>query len=165
MSDANFFEDLLRQAQELQGHLADAQASAADEVVEGQAGGGVVKVAVTGGFEFRSVTIDPVVVDRDDVSMLEDLVLAAVRDAVARAQELTESAIGGAMGNLGDAIGGLGGFGIDIGDMLGAFNSGADLPSDEVAGGRPPAIEAEGRPARGPEEGAERDGDGGATAG
>jgi len=95
--------DLLKQAQKMQEQLMEAQAAAAEQVVEGQAGGGVVKVTVTGGMEFRSVTIDPDAVDPDDVPMLEDLVLAAIHDAVARAREVTEEAMGG----LGAMMGGL----------------------------------------------------------
>jgi len=76
--------DLLKQAQKMQEQLMEAQAAAAEQVIEGQAGGGVVKVTVTGGMEFQSVHIDPDAVDPEDVSMLEDLVLAAIHDAVAR---------------------------------------------------------------------------------
>ena len=86
--------DLLKQAQKMQQQLLDAQAAAGEAEVEGQAGGGVVKVRVTGGMEFRSVTIDPAAVDPDDVPMLEDLVLAALHDAVAKAGKLSEAAIG-----------------------------------------------------------------------
>jgi len=94
---------LLEQAQQMQQQLMDAQAALADEVVEGHAGGGVVKVTVTGGMEFRSVKIDKSVVDPDDVEMLEDLVLAALHDAAHKVQELTQQG----MGQLG--LGGLGG--------------------------------------------------------
>jgi DNA-binding YbaB/EbfC family protein len=105
--------ELLRQAQAMQEQLMAAQAEAAEQVVEGQAGGGVVKVQVTGGMEFRSVTISPDAVDPDDVEMLEDLVLAAIHDATGKVQELQQGALGSlGMGNLGiggpDA-GGLGG--------------------------------------------------------
>jgi DNA-binding YbaB/EbfC family protein len=55
----------------------------------------VVTVTVTGGLEFREVTIDPSVVDPEDVEMLQDLVLAAVRDAVTRANDLNRQALGG----------------------------------------------------------------------
>ena len=96
---------LVEQAQQMQSQLLDAQAQAAEQVVEGHAGGGVVKVEVTGGLEFRRVTIDPKVVDPADVAMLEDLVLAAVRDAVTRIEELKQEALGG----LGGLAGGLGG--------------------------------------------------------
>jgi DNA-binding YbaB/EbfC family protein len=81
--------------QQMQQQLMDAQQTAAAQVVEGRAGGGVVRMTVTGGLEFRDVTIDPAVVDPDDVEMLQDLVLAAVRDAVTRANELNRQALGG----------------------------------------------------------------------
>ena len=95
--------DLLKQAQKMQEQLLEAQAAAAEEVVEGHAGGGVVKVTVTGGMEFQSVTIDPAAIDPDDVEMLQDLVLAAVRDATSKATALSQKAMGGL------DIGGLGG--------------------------------------------------------
>jgi DNA-binding YbaB/EbfC family protein len=98
--------DLLKQAQKMQEQLMEAQAAAAEQVVEGQAGGGVVKVAVTGGMEFQSVHIDPDAVDPDDVSMLEDLVLAAIHDAVGKVNELSQQAMGGLdMGGLGGLLG------------------------------------------------------------
>jgi DNA-binding YbaB/EbfC family protein len=98
--------DLLKQAQKMQEQLMEAQAAAAEQVVEGQSGGGVVKVTVTGGMEFRSVSIDPDAVDPDDVSMLEDLVLAAIHDAVAKVNELSQQAMGGLdMGGLGGLLG------------------------------------------------------------
>jgi DNA-binding YbaB/EbfC family protein len=81
--------------QQMQQQLMDAQQTAAAQVVEGRAGGGVVTVTVTGGLEFLDVTIDPAVVDPEDVEMLQDLVLAAVRDAVTRANELNRQALGG----------------------------------------------------------------------
>ena len=101
---------LLQQAQQMTQQLMAAQAEAAAQVHEGQAGGGVVRIAVTGGFEFKSVTIDPSAVDPDDVEMLEDLVLAALNDAVAR--------IGESQGD-GLDLGGMGLGGMDIGGLLG----------------------------------------------
>jgi hypothetical protein len=101
---------LLQQAQAMQQQLLEAQAATAQQVVEGESGGGAVKVRVTGGMEFQSVKIDPRAVDPGDVEMLEDLVLAAVHDAVSRARELTESAMGGLdLGDLGKLAGGMGG--------------------------------------------------------
>lgn len=97
---------LLEAAQSMQAQLYEAQAAAAETEVVGQAGGGVVKVAVTGGMDFRSVTIDPKAVDPDDVTMLEDLVLAALHDAVSKANEVNQNALGGLAG-----LGGLGGLG------------------------------------------------------
>lgn len=101
---------LLAQAQEMQEQLMAAQAQAAEAVVEGQAGGGVVKVQVTGGLDFRSVSIDPGAVDPADVEMLEDLVLAALHDAMARVNEAQQGAMGGLGGLAGElGEGGLGG--------------------------------------------------------
>jgi DNA-binding YbaB/EbfC family protein len=97
---------LLEQAQAMQQQLMDAQAQAADQVVQGVAGGGVVKVTVTGGMDFRSVTIDPSAVDPDDVEMLQDLVLAAIHDAVARVNALQQESLGGLGGALGGLLGG-----------------------------------------------------------
>ncbi len=103
---------LLQQAQAMQEQLMQAQAQAAQQVVEGQSGGGAVKVRVTGGMEFRSVSIDPAAVDPDDVAMLEDLVLAAIHDAMAKAKAVGESAMGGFdLGGLGGGLGGGGLFG------------------------------------------------------
>jgi len=98
--------DLLKQAQKMQQQLMEAQAAAAEQVVEGQAGGGVVKVKVSGAMEFQSVSIDPAAVDPGDVEMLEDLVLAAIHDAVGRAQALSQQAMGGLdLGGLGGLLG------------------------------------------------------------
>lgn len=94
---------LFAQAQTMQQQLLDARNAVVDEVVEGQAGGGAVKVRVTGGFEFQEVIIDPSAVDPADVEMLQDLVLAAIRDAVVKAGELNAEALG----DLGGAFGGL----------------------------------------------------------
>ncbi len=88
---------LLGQAQELM----EAQAAAAEQLHTGRAGGGAVTVTVTGGFDFRSVSIDPSVVDPADASMLEDLVLAALRDATSSVERSSKQALGGFGGLLG----------------------------------------------------------------
>jgi DNA-binding YbaB/EbfC family protein len=113
---------LLQQAQAMQQQLMEAQARAAEEVVEGESGGGVVKITVTGGLEFRSVKIDPKAVDPNDVELLEDLVLAAIHDAVAQAREVTEEAMGG-LGDLMGGMGGVGGMGMGGLDQLGGTAS------------------------------------------
>ena len=95
--------NLLRQAQELTGQLQAAQEDAAAQEVVGTAGGGVVRVTVSGALEFRKVEISPEAVDPTDVGMLEDLVLAAIHDATAKARGLTEGLLGGAGGLLGAA--------------------------------------------------------------
>ena len=97
--------ELLKQAQKMQEQLLAARAEAETQEVEGQAGGGMVKVRVTGGMEFMGVSIDPAAVDPDDVSMLEDLVLAAIRDAVTKAGQISEQAMGGLdLGGLGSGL-------------------------------------------------------------
>ena len=91
-----------------------AQARAAEQVVEGSAGGGVVTVEMTGTGEVRSVSLAPEVVDPDEVEMLQDLIVAALHDAAARVTELQREALGAFgdidLGGLGGA-GGLGGLG------------------------------------------------------
>lgn len=86
---------ILAQAQAMQQQLLEAQAEAASQEIEVQVGGGMVKIVVTGGLEFRSISIDPKVVDPSDVEMLEDLVLAAIHDAIEQAQALSQAALGG----------------------------------------------------------------------
>ncbi len=93
-------QQLMKQAQKMQEQLMAAQAQAAEQVVEGQAGGGVVKVQVTGGMEFKKVTIDPSAVDPDDVEMLEDLVLVAVGEAQKKAAELAQREMGRLTGGM-----------------------------------------------------------------
>jgi nucleoid-associated protein EbfC len=113
VSETPDLSSLLAQAQQMQEQLMAAQAEAAEAVVEGQAGGGVVKVTVTGGMEFQSVTIAPEAVDPDDVEMLQDLVLAALHDAMAKVAQTQQ----GALGDLGGLTGGLGG---GLGGLLGS---------------------------------------------
>ena len=96
---------LLKQAQKMQEQMMEARAAAEEAEIEGQSGGGVVKVRVNGAMEFLSVSIDPSVVDPDDVGMLEDLVLAAIRDAVGKAGAVSEQAMGGLdLGGLGSGL-------------------------------------------------------------
>ena len=97
---------LLQQASEMQEQMAQFQQQAAETLVEGVAGGGVVKVVMTAALEPHSVTISPDAVDPDDVEMLQDLVLAALRDAVDQAQELQSGAFGQVdLGGLGGLLG------------------------------------------------------------
>ncbi|HLM65517.1 MAG TPA: YbaB/EbfC family nucleoid-associated protein [Acidimicrobiales bacterium] len=98
---------LLESAQE----ALSAQSRAAEEVVEGSAGGGVVTVEMSGAGEVLSLTLDPEVVDPDEIEMLQDLVVAALHDAAAKVTALQREALGAFGGiDLGD-LGGLGGGG------------------------------------------------------
>lgn len=98
---------MMRQMQKMQADMAAAQEALQEETVEGSAGGGVVTAVATGSGELRSVRISPDVVDPEDVEMLEDLVVAAVSDALRRAQELQQERMGAFTGGL--DLGGLGG--------------------------------------------------------
>lgn len=86
---------LLSQMSQVRDAVHSAQQSAAAQIVRGRAGGGMVQVEVTGGLDFRSVTIDPSVVEPGEAEMLADLVLAAVRDAVEQVNGLQAQALGG----------------------------------------------------------------------
>ena len=99
---------LLAQAQQMQQMMMEAQQRLINAEVHGKAGGGLVKVTVKGSGETVAITIDPKVVDPDDVETLQDLVVAAVRDASRGVQELTEQM----MGPLTSGLGGLGGLGL-----------------------------------------------------
>jgi DNA-binding YbaB/EbfC family protein len=99
---------LFSQLGQVQENLRAAQEEAAAQEVEGSAGGGAVRVRVSGALEFLEVRIDPAVVDRDDVEMLQDLVLAAVRDGLEKASGLATSALGSAgLPGLGGGLPGL----------------------------------------------------------
>jgi hypothetical protein len=80
--------DFLRQAEKLQMELKKTQEELAERTVEASAGGGMVTVVANGKQEIVSIKIDPEVVNKDDVEMLEDLIVAAVNEARGRAQEL-----------------------------------------------------------------------------
>jgi DNA-binding YbaB/EbfC family protein len=112
---------LLSQIGQVQQGLAEAQESAAAQVVEGSAGGGMVRVKLTGGLDVESVVIDRSVVDPDDVDMLQDLVLAAVRDAIEQASQLQQQALGDFDPSAGlSGLGGLGGLGGLLGGLPGS---------------------------------------------
>lgn len=112
MSDQGGFDlgGLLEQAQAMQQQMAEAQESQANTVVEGTSGGGMVAIEMTGAGEFRSVSIKPDAIEDGDVEMLEDLVLAALRDAAAKVMEIQQESMGDFempdIGGLGGLLGG-----------------------------------------------------------
>ena len=123
---------LLESAQE----AFSAQAQAAAQVVQGTAGGGVVTVEMTGNGEVTSVTLAPEVVDPDDIEMLQDLIVAALRDAGLQVTDLQRQALGALggldIGGLGDMFGGLAGGGTaEPGHDAGRDDAGSADPSDE----------------------------------
>jgi DNA-binding YbaB/EbfC family protein len=95
-------QQLLKQAQKMQQDMIAAQESLKDEVVDASAGGGMVTVQVTGDLVVKSIKIDREAVDPDDLELLQDMVLAAVNEALRAAQELASSRLGGITGGLGD---------------------------------------------------------------
>lgn len=98
---------MMRQMQQMQADMAAAQEALAAETVEATSGGGMVKAVVTGAGVLEAVSIAPEVVDPEDVEMLEDLVVAAVSEALKLAQERTTERMGAVTGGL--DLGGLGG--------------------------------------------------------
>jgi DNA-binding YbaB/EbfC family protein len=91
---------LLKQVQDMQANMARAQQEVLASVVEGSSGGGMVTVRLSGKQELESVALSPDVVDPEDIEMLQDLIRAAVNDALKRLAELTElkmSAVTGGM--------------------------------------------------------------------
>ncbi len=93
---------MMAQVQQMQEQMRVAQEELAKETVSASAGGGAVKATMTGGMELVSIEIDPEVLDTEDVEMLQDMVLAAVNEAINSSQELANKKLGGVTGGLGD---------------------------------------------------------------
>ena len=102
------FGAILKQAQQMQADMAKAQEELKNETVEATVGGGMVSVKMSGDLELQEIKIDPEAVDPEDVDMLQDMVLAAVNEAIRSAQELASSKMNQAAGGLGELGGGLG---------------------------------------------------------
>ena len=100
-------QQLMKQAQKMQTQLAEAQAELAEAEVTGSAGGGLVTATVSGVGELKALSIDPGAIDVDDVETLQDLVVAAVRDANRAASKLAEETMGPMSGGAGMGIPGL----------------------------------------------------------
>ena len=92
--------NMLKQAQQMQARLAAVQDEIAQARTEASSGGGVVKVSVIGGSHVESIEIDPEVTDPEDVEMLQDLILAAVNEAMERAQKLAADKMGEITGGM-----------------------------------------------------------------
>jgi DNA-binding YbaB/EbfC family protein len=90
-------QNMMKQAQQMQERL---QKQMAEMRVEATAGGGMVTVVVNGAKQLQSIKIDPDVVSKDDVEMLQDLILAAINDAHRKADEAMAQQMGGMMGGL-----------------------------------------------------------------
>ena len=98
---------LMKQAQEMQSKMAEVQEELAEKEVEGAAGGGAVTVRMNGKTEVTGITIKPEAVDPDDVEMLEDLVLSAVREAHKKASEMAQEEMAKVTGGKGGGLPGM----------------------------------------------------------
>jgi DNA-binding YbaB/EbfC family protein len=132
--DGGDLNELLAQMQQLQESVAQAEAETALRKVVGTAAGGAVRITASGEFAFESVGIDPSVVDPADVGLLEDLVLAALRDAVTKLTEVRRVAMGDVVNN---ALAGLLGVDDDGAGFDATFDEDDDDDDDddEVPGG------------------------------
>lgn len=91
---------MMKQVQQAQAKMAELQDQLREETVEASAGGGTVRVVMSGDLQVRSVEIDPEAVDPDDVELLQDMVTAAVNEALRAAQELANSKMGAITGGM-----------------------------------------------------------------
>ena len=89
------YQKMMKQVQKMQADMAKAQEDLASEVVSASAGGGMVTVEVTGSLDIKSLKIDPAAIDPDDVEILEDMIIAAVNEALRSAQDLANKRLGG----------------------------------------------------------------------
>ena len=94
------FNKMMEQVQQMQTQMQQAQEELKNETVQATAGGGMVTVTATGSGEIKEIKIDPKAIDPDDPEMLEDMVLAAVNEALRSSQSLIETKLGPAMGGL-----------------------------------------------------------------
>ena len=128
---------MLQQAQEMMAQQQEAQEALKQERVEASAGGGMVKVVASGDLRLQSITIDPDAVDPEDVEMLQDLVVAAVNEAIRMAEELQQSKLGGAEAAGGfDPMSALESLGLGGMGGLGGLGGGGALPPGAGGGNR-----------------------------
>ncbi len=92
--------DMMKQIQALQAKMAQAQQNLAETVIEGSSGGGVVHVSISAKPEMQSITIKPEAVDPDDVEMLQDLIMAAVNEAMEKVRSSQMQQLAGVAGGL-----------------------------------------------------------------
>lgn len=90
----------MKMIQQMQNRMLKIQQELEETIVEGTAGGGVIKAMVSGSREFRGIKIDPSVVDPEDVEMLEDLITAAITDAMTKAADLSQERLGALTGGM-----------------------------------------------------------------
>ncbi len=101
---------MLQQVQKMQADMMKAQEALANETIEASAGGGMVTVTITGDLQVKDISIAPDAIDPEDPELLQDMVLAAVNEAIRQAQELAATRMGGLTGGM--DLGALGGLGL-----------------------------------------------------
>jgi DNA-binding YbaB/EbfC family protein len=127
---------MLAEAQAMLAQQQEAQEKLKEQKVEASAGGGMVKVAMTGDMRLESLTIDPDAVDPEDVEMLQDMLTAAINEALRMAEELQQSQLGGAEAGGFDPMSALESLGLGgMGGMGGLGGGGA--PGGALPGGAP----------------------------
>lgn len=94
------FGKMMKQVQQAQAKMAEVQEELRNETVEASAGGGMVKVVMSGDLQVKSISIDPAAVDPDDVEMLEDMTAAAVNEALRSAQEVANQKMAAITGGM-----------------------------------------------------------------
>ena len=92
---------IAKMAQQMQTQMAQAQAELAETTLEATAGGGAVRIVITGAQEVRHVEIDPSAIDPEEVEMLQDLVMTAINEAIGRSKELERERMGSIAGGMG----------------------------------------------------------------
>jgi len=123
---------MLQQAQEMLAQQQEAQEKLKTQTVEATAGGGMVKVVISGDLRVQSLQIDPDAVDPEDVEMLQDMVTAALNEALRSAEELQQKAMGGAEAGGFDPMSALDALGLGGGGLGGGLGGGG------MPGGMPP---------------------------
>ncbi len=104
-------QNMMAQMQQMQQQMADAQSTLEDETVTVTAGGGAISIVITGHQRLKSITLDPELLDPEDVEMLQDMLVAGLNSAIEQSQAMSAQrmeGITGDMGGLGDMLGGLG---------------------------------------------------------
>jgi DNA-binding YbaB/EbfC family protein len=100
MKNMNNMNGMMKQAQKLQKKMLKTQEELATKTIEASAGGGMVKVVANGGQKIESILLEKEVVDPEDIEMLQDLVMAAVNDALKKSQEMVSAEMGKLTGGL-----------------------------------------------------------------
>jgi len=98
---------MMKQVQQMQTEMTEAQEKLKDEVVDASAGGGMVKVKLSGDLRLLEIAIDPEAIDAEEAELLQEMILAAVNEGLRSAQQLAADRLGGASG-----LGGAGGLGL-----------------------------------------------------